>query len=207
MLKTEKTSVMNFDNAIRGARNPKNSWDRIDSYYDKQNNIHIGPNDLKMLTTLCKAGNDHRKFMRQIFVSVDITAPLYWWKEFDTYKVGTTANSTSTMHKIHSKPISLEDFSIDYMNTSDLDVFNKYINYLEQLRLSYIETKDKNTWERLIQMLPTNYNQMRTISCSYENLVNMYHARKSHKLQEWRTLCKWISELPYAHELIINIKE
>ena len=208
MIKIEKTAVMNILNAVRGARNPLNSWSKSDSGYsdDAAAIPFIGSNDLKLLQSLCKAGSDHRKFMRQIFVSADITAPLYWWKEFDTYKVGTTANSTSTMHKIHSKPISIEDFSCDCLTEADFEMFNLYIAYIENLRLKFIETNDKSIWDRIIQMLPCNYHQLRTVTCSYENLLNMYYARKSHKLSEWRLFCNWIETLPYAEELIISIK-
>ena len=210
MIKIEKAEVMNFLNAIRGARNPMNSWDRSDSVSGNENNKNtipeIGENDLKLMKSLCKAGSDHRKFMRQIFVSMDITAPLYWWKEFDTYKVGTTSNSTSTMHKLHSRPITIEDFSSDHLTKEDTEVFNSYLDYIEKLRLDYVKTKDKTIWDRMIQMLPCNYEQLRTITCSYENLLNMYHARNTHKLLEWRLYCDWIKTLPYADELIVNIK-
>lgn len=204
MLKTEKTCVMNFENAIRGARNPMNSWERSDSFCDKNNNFVLGENDLQLAKRLCNAGSDHRKFIRQIFVSVDIVAPLYWWKEFDTYKVGTVANSTSTMHRIHSKMIELKDFSTDRLSAESLVRFESYVLYLEQIRLRFIETRDKTWWDDLIQLLPSSYNQMRTVTMSYENLRNMYAARKNHKLDEWRVLCRWIEGLPYAREMIIG---
>jgi hypothetical protein len=204
MLKTERTCVMNFENAIRGARNPMNSWEKSDSYYDKDHNFVLGENDLNLAKRLCAAGSDHRKFIRQIFVSVDITAPLYWWKEFDTYKVGTVANSTSTMHRIHSKPIELEDFSTDRMTKESLEHFESYIKYLEQIRLRFMETRDKTWWDNLIQLLPSSYNQLRTVTMNYENLRNMYSARKNHKLAEWHALCRWIESLPYARELIVG---
>ncbi len=203
MLKCERTSVMNFDNAIRGARNPLNSWAKLDSSFDENGDFVFGENDLDLAKRLAKAGSDHRKFLRQIFVSVDITAPLYWWKEFDTYKVGTVANSTSTMHKIHSKPFSLEDFSVDKMNEKALNSINRTIAELEELRLEYLETKDKETWYSIIQLLPSSYNQMRTVTMNYENLISMYYARCAHKLSEWHVYCDWIKSLPYAEDLIL----
>ena len=203
MIKLERCSVMNLENAMRGARNPMNSWGRIDSYYDEENNYMLGDNDLDLGMRLCKAGSDHRKFLRQIFVSIDITAPLYWWKEYDTYKVGTTANSTSTMHKIHSKAFELEDFSCDHMTDSSLVVMQNMITELEALRIQFNETKDKSYWYSIIQLLPSSYNQMRTCTMTYENLRSMYHARKSHKLQEWHTFCAWVESLPYAKEFIL----
>ena len=207
MIRLERTCVMNLENAMRGARNPMNSWDRMDSFYDKEGNFIFGENDLKLATRLTNAGSDHRKFIRQIFVSVDITAPIYWWKEYDTYKVGTVANSTSTMHKIHSKPFELEDFSCDHMTQSTLQFMKEVVGYLEQVRLCYIKEKKKEDWYDLIQLLPESYNQMRTCSMNYENLSNMYYARKEHKLEEWHRFCDWILTLPYAKELIIGKKK
>lgn len=204
MIKIERTSVMNLDNAIRGARNPMNSWARSDSYYDDEGNYIYGEADLEFGSRLCRAGSDHRKFIRQIFVSVDITAPLYWWKEFDTYKVGTVANSTSTMHKIHSKEFSREDFSFDKLDEPSLKVMDGLIEYMEDLRKRFVETKDKALWYDLIQMLPSSYNQMRTVTFNYENLRNMYFARRGHKLDEWHVFCDWVSSLPYAKELILG---
>ena len=204
MIKMERTSVMNFENAIRGARNPLNSWNRMDSYYDEDGNFVLGPNDLDLAVRLRKAGSDHRKFVRQIFVSVDITAPLYWWKEYDTYKVATVANSTSTMHKIHSKPFSMEDFCHDHMTPKTLAFMETVVEQLEQIRKKYMEQgKQKEDWYDLIQLLPSSYNQMRTCSFNYETLINIYHARKAHKLAEWHEFCDWIKTLPYAKELII----
>ena len=204
MIKMERTSVMNFENAIRGARNPLNSWNRMDSYYDEDGNFVLGPNDLDLAVRLRKAGSDHRKFVRQIFVSVDITAPLYWWKEYDTYKVATVANSNSTMHKIHSKPFSIEDFSHDHMTPKTLAFMETVVEQLEQIRKKYMEQgKQKEDWYDLIQLLPSSYNQMRTCSFNYETLINNYHARKAHKLAEWHEFCDWIKTLPYAKELII----
>lgn len=204
MLKTNHTHVMNFENAIRGARNPMNSWTRMDSYYNEDGAFVLGPNDLDLAKRLRKAGSDHRKYIRQIIVSVDITAPLYWWKEFDTYKVGTVANSTSTMHKIHSKPFSMDDFSHDHMTPETLSFMETVVERLESIRNQYLENgKNKEDWYDLIQLLPSSYNQMRTCTMNYETLINIYHARKSHKLAEWHTLCEWILTLPYANELIV----
>ena len=202
MLKTERVSVMNFENAMRGARNPMNSWDRFDSFYDEKGNFVFGENDLTLAKKLCNAGTDHRKFLRQIFVSVDVTAPLYWWKEYDTYKVGTVANSTSTMHKIHSKPFSRDDFSCDRMTEETLQKFDGVIEYLEQLRLKYVAEKKKEDWYDIIQFLPSSYNQMRTLTFNYENLRNMFKSRKDHKLNEWHVFCDFIRSLPYSKELI-----
>lgn len=229
MIKFENTEVMNFEGAFRGMRNPLNSWDKSDSvfdctdeigicqncqYYDigcaPRDNVYLGENDLDLAKRLIKAGPDHRKFLRQILVSVDITAPLYWWKEFDTYKVSTVANSCSTMHKIHSKPIELSDFSIDDFNLYDdveeialEDMFLETIKFCEILRRAYLETKDKRYWRGLIQLLPTSYNQKRTITLNYETLRNIYNSRRNHKLDEWsKGFMEWIDSLPYAEELI-----
>ena len=215
MIKIEKTSVFNWENAIRGMRNAMNSWDKSDSGWTKDfsNETHypvsvngeygffIGENDRALMKKLVRAGSDHRKFMRQIFVSIDITAPLYLWKEFDTYKVATVANSTSTMHKIHANPFSLSDFSTDHMDEETLAQFDGIIAYLEKLRGKYLETKNKQYWYDMIQFLPSSYNQLRTVTLNYEVLRNMYHARKEHKLDEWHTLCDLIKTLPFS-ELI-----
>lgn len=206
MLKTERTSVMNFENAIRGARNPLNSWSRMDSHYDADGRFILGENDLALATRLARAGSDHRKYLRQILLSVDITAPLYWWKEFDTYKVGTVANSTSTMHKIHAKSFSREDFSCERLSEEGLAQLDSLIAYLEKVRVKFVETKDKAYWHDMIQLLPSSYNQMRTVTMNYENLINIYYARRAHKLAEWHTLCDWILTLPYARDLIL-VKE
>ena len=204
MLKAERIEVMNFHNAMRGARNPLNSWARSDSYYDNDGNFVFGENDLSLAVRLRKAGSDHRKFLRQIFVTVDITAPLYWWKEYDTYKVGTVANSTSTMHKIASAPFSMEQFSCDMMDNETKKHMQAVIYYLEALRLRYRETKDKQLWYDMIQFLPSSYNQMRTCTMNYENLIAMYNSRCNHKLNEWHVFCDdFIASLPYAEELII----
>lgn len=207
MIKLERTSVMNFENAMRGARNPMNSWARMDSSYDADGNYILGPNDLGLAKRLRRAGSDHRKYIRQIFVSVDITAPLYWWKEYDTYKVATVANSTSTMHKIHSKSFELDDFSHDHMTPQTLAFMETVIAQLEQIRLSFLKTKNKDDWYDMIQLLPSSYNQMRTCTLNYETLINIYDARKNHKLQEWHTFCEWIETLPYAKELIVAAEE
>lgn len=209
MIKLERTDVMNFENAIRGMRNPMNSWDKSDSVFTMDPYYFtVGPNDLDLAKRLCKAGSDHRKFLRQIFVSVDITAPLYFWKEYDTYKVGTTANSTSTMHKIHAKEFTLDDFSVDYISYGSdwyaLTAFDIVLSALNDLREEYNKFKDKDVWYAMIQLLPSSYNQMRTCTMTYENLRNMYHARKNHKLDEWVQFTEWIKSLPYSKELIIG---
>lgn len=204
MLTVERTSVMNLENAMRGARNPLNSWDRMDSFYNEEGQYQLGENDLSLAKRLCKAGSDHRKFIRQIMVSMDVTAPIYWWKEFDTYKVGTVANSTSTMHKIHSKEFSMEDFSTDHMTEETKEHMKQLIGWLETLREKFLETKDKVYWYDIIQLLPSGYNQMRTVTLNYEVLFNIYFARRNHKLEEWHTFCHWIEELPYARELLMQ---
>ena len=207
MLILERTAVLNLENAMRGARNPMNSWKNSDSFYDEEGNYILGENDLSLARRLRLAGSDHRKFIRQIFVSVDVTAPLYWWKEYDTYKVATVANSTSTMHRIHAKPFSLEDFSHDKMSGEALSLFRDYISKLEKIRLRYLEGgKKKEDWYDLIQLLPSSYHQLRTLSMDYETLVNIYFARRSHKLFEWHRFCEWIETLPYAEELILAEK-
>ncbi|MGO5073195.1 hypothetical protein ACTQ4K_04420 [Clostridium sporogenes] len=203
MLNVKNISVMNLENALRGARNPMNSWGKSDSHYDSKGLFIIGENDLALAKKLCKAGSDHRKFLRQIFVSVDINAPLYWWKEFDTYKVGTVANSTSTMHKIHSQEFTLNHFSCDQMTEKTKEQMILLIKYLEDLRTKYLETKDKQYWYDIIQLLPSSYNQLRTCTFNYETMINIYNSRKNHKLQEWHTFCQWIEILPYAKELIL----
>ena len=205
-MKFENTEVFNFEGALRGMRNPLNSWDKGDSgYIDRRFNdqFYIGKNDLKLAQNLIKAGSEHRKFMRQIFVSVDITAPLYWWKEFDTYKVGTVANSTSTMHKLASMPITMDCFEMgDYCGFFETP-WKNLIALLDQCRKEYNETKDKRYWKELIRLLPESYLQKRTITMNYENILNMYRQRKHHKLTEWsKSFCNWVKTLPYAEELI-----
>lgn len=222
-MKFEKTSVFNFDGAFRGMRNPKNSWDKSDSYWEQTTKFEdgyrvfeyrIGNNDLALAQSLIKAGSEHRKFMRQIFVSVDITAPLYWWKEFDTYKVGTVANSTSTMHKLASTPITEDCFEMDdfeSVNVSSLettkDIWDIVIDYCEQLRRKYNETKDIRYWKELIRLLPDAWLQKRTVTFDYENLLAICSKgqRRFHKLTEWSTaFISWARTLPYAQELIFT---
>ena len=203
MIKIERVSVMNMENAVRGARNPMNSWAKSDSYYDDKGNYVVGPQDLDLCHRLSVSGSDHRKYLRQIFVSMDITAPLYWWKEFDTYKVATVANSCSTMHKIHAKAFCRDDFSHDRMSERALACLDGVIACLEESRLHYLETKDKADWHDMIQLLPSSFNQMRTVTMNYETLVNIYYARRTHKLAEWHTLCAVIEGMPYAQEMIL----
>jgi hypothetical protein len=203
MLTVDKIQVMNIENAIRGARNPLNSWARGDSYYDEDGNFCLGDNDISLGGRLARAGSDHRKFLRQIFVSMDINAPLYWWKEFDTYKVGTVANSCSTMHKIQAKEFTRSDFSCDRMTEDALAVLDATIAFLEKERVRFVETKARDAWHNMIQLLPTSYNQLRTVTLNYEVLINIYYARRHHKLAEWHTLCEAIEKLPYAKELIL----
>lgn len=248
MLKIENTEVMGWEAAIRGMRNPMNSWEKSDSRFsflddcgdcthcnlrfDECNEQQIGPNDLDLMTRLRNAGTDHRKFMRMITVYLDITAPLYWWKEFDTYKVGTVANSCSTMHKIHEKEFTLEDFSCEHLIGSPIPNFNKHVHVTEKAedgnkcysfglgttptcfmewiigvlntyRELYLKTKDKKYWWQMIQLLPSSYNQKRTVMLNYEVLANIYKSRRNHKLDEWHTFCDWIESLPYS-ELIIG---
>ena len=207
MIKIERDSVMNLDGAIRGARNPMNSWAKSDSYYDENGKFILGPVDIDFGHRLAVSGSDHRKFLRQVFVTVDITAPLYWWKEFDTYKVGTVANSCSTMHKIHAKAFDRDDFSHDRLDEGGLALLDVTVAYLESERQKFIANKeDRRPWHNMIQMLPSSYNQMRTVTLNYENLINIYYARRNHKLAEWHTLCDWITGLPCAKEWIC-IKE
>lgn len=232
MLKIENVEVIGWEAAIRGMRNPMNSWEKSDSHYEcreydklSDNNCKVylvdeyipGPNDLDLMTRLCNAGTDHRKFMRMITVYLDITAPLYWWKEFDTYKVGTVANSCSTMHKIHAKEFALEDFSYEHLIDSPLveeepgkpallnmqarEMLVILVNVLNAARFNYLKTNDKKYWWQMIQLLPSSYNQRRTVMLNYEVLANMYKSRKDHRLDEWHTFCDWIEGLPYS-ELI-----
>lgn len=223
MIKIEKTEVVGWEHAIRGMRNPLNSWEKSDSkwvfYGDPDMHLDeldmeydyvfmVGPDDHKLMRKLANAGTDHRKFMRMLAVYLDITAPLYWWKEFDTYKVGTVANSCSTMHKIHAKEFTLDDFScehllnsVDTFNVIPRVVFEATIKCLNENRRLYLQTKDKKYWWQMIQLLPSSYNQRRTVMLNYEVLANMYGSRRTHKLDEWREFCEWIETLPYA-ELI-----
>lgn len=219
MIKIENTEVLGWEHAIRGMRNPMNSWEKSDSdicdvhcedcplsaYEDCECSAYrIGPNDLDLMTRLRKAGSDHRKFMRMITVYVDITAPLYWWKEFDTYKVGTVANSCSTMHKIHAEKLTEDNFSHERLDPFALNILRMVIRNLNTNRDLFVSTKDKQYWDNMIQLLPTSYNQKRTVMLNYEVLANMYHSRKNHKLDEWHDLCRWIEGLPYAKELIVG---
>lgn len=247
MLKIENTEVIGWEHAIRGMRNPKNSWEKSDSNwryvapaqrenhilasYSDDSEFWIGPNDADLMNRLRNAGTDHRKFMRMITVYLDITAPLYWWKEFDTYKVGTVANSCSTMHKIAAKEFTLEDFSCEHLLdepyhrdwitsaavdeditsphkvwATPLDILRFTIEMLNGYRINYLETKDKQDWWQMIQLLPSSYNQKRTVMLNYEVLANIYKSRRHHKLDEWHTLCDWIESLPYS-ELITGKEE
>lgn len=220
MIKIENTELVGWEAAIRGMRNPLNSWEKSDSKWysigiptsnpaainDKylSQKYCIGDNDLDLMKRLRNAGTDHRKFMRMITVYVDITAPLYWWKEFDTYKVGTVANSCSTMHKIHAKEFTLDDFSHEHLYLPLQDL-RPTIDLLNTYRERYLETKDKSDWWQLIQLLPSSYNQRRTVMLNYEVLANIYKSRRNHKLDEWHVFCEWIENLPYS-ELIIGEK-
>ena len=235
MLKIENAEVVGWEHAIRGMRNPMNSWEKSDSEFitadgdhhditgnsgpwygeDGWNENLIGPNDRGLMNKLAKAGTDHRKFMRMITVYLDITAPLYWWKEFDTYKVGTVANSCSTMHKIAEKEFTMEDFSCEHLISDEAIPGRVYsakgmmeatVNNLNMFRKLYLETQDKKYWWQLIQLLPSSYNQRRTIMLNYEVLANIYKSRHNHKLDEWHTLCDWIETLPYS-ELITGKEE
>lgn len=202
MIKIENTVVMNMEGAMRGARNPMNSWNRSDSFYDENGHYHLGPNDLDLAKRLSRAGTDHRKYLRMIMICVDVTAPIYWWKEYDTYKVATVSNSTSTMHKIHSKPFEMSDFSTDHMTEESLTAMKSFVEYLETVRQKFVETKDKKYWYDMIQLLPSSYNQMRTLTLNYETAANIFRSRKDHKLDEWHTFCDWIRDLPYAKQII-----
>jgi hypothetical protein len=238
MLKIENVEVAGWEAAIRGMRNPKNSWAKSDSHWDYVNqgpeyltvahfddaDFNIGPNDKKLMSTLRNAGTDHRKFMRMITVYLDITAPLYWWKEFDTYKVGTVANSCSTMHKIAAKEFTLEDFSCEHLCDDELELLKEIIARLNMNRIVFIAKDDKRVdrysvmtdecyakykkklWWQMIQLLPSSYNQKRTVMLNYEVLANIYKSRRHHKLDEWHTLCDWIESLPYS-ELITSKEE
>ena len=197
MIKFEQIEVWGIKHAIRGMRNPINSWERADTVFDGDK-MCLGANDIDLMTRLIRGGAPHRKFLRQIFVSVDITAPLYWWKEFDTYKVGTTANSCSTMHKIHAKEFELEDFSTEHLSPLSLSALRNLIDVMNLEREHYIACKDKDCWWQMIQLLPTSYNQKRTVTMTYENLLNMLEYRRGHKLDEWRMFCDWILTLPYG---------
>lgn len=209
-MKFENTKVYNFEGALHGMRNPLASWKKSDSYYAENGEYIIGANDLDLATRLISAGTEHRKFLRQIFISVDITAPIYWWKEFDTYKVGTAANSTSTMHKLASTPITLECFEVDDFSEEYLPVAKLFIGECEKLRQEYVKTKDKRIWKELIRWLPEGWLQTRTVTMNYENVASMIRQRKDHKLNEWSgkddpaktNFIGWTKTLPYAKELL-----
>ncbi len=209
MIKIENASVYGFEETIRGMRNPMNSWDKSDSKWHKDAELNltprfdVGANDLKLMQNLIKAGSgDHRKYLRMIIVYVDITAPLYWWKEADTYKVGTVANSCSTMHKIHAKEFTVDDFSHEKLFGCSMSILNKTVEMLNEYRDLFIKSNNKCYWWQMIQLLPSSYNQKRTVMLNYEVLRNMYHSRKNHKLDEWRDFCEFIKSLPYGEELI-----
>ena len=211
MIKFENTEVFNFEGAIRGMRNPMNSWDKSDSEYtldwtpkpDTGIIFNIGDNDLALMKKLIKAGPDHRKFMRQILVSVDITAPLYWWKEMDQYRVAVVSNSCSTMHKLTSKPFEMSDFSHDKLVDECKPLLQAFICGLNECRNIYIEDKNKDFWYSIIQLLPSSYNQKRTVTLNYETILNIRGSRRNHKLDEWRIgFMEWIDSLPYAEELL-----
>lgn len=203
MLELEKTEVVGWGTAIRGMRNPLNSWAKSDTDFSYGRTPLIGQADLKLMQALIKGGSDERKYLRMIVAVADCIAPLYWWKEYDTYKVGTVTNSCSTMHKIHSRDLNESDFSMEHLDEYSLLAFGNIIDRINELRAGYMETKDKETWYQMIQLLPSSYNQRRTLMLNYEVLRNIYHARKNHKLNEWHTFCEWIEELPYAKELIV----
>lgn len=223
MIKIENTEVFGWEAAIRGMRNPMNSWDKSDSYAgyrdynpSTEKEIFIGPNDLRLMQNLSRAGNDHGKFLRMINVTVDITAPLYWWKEFDTYKVGTVANSCSTMHKIQAKEFTMDDFSCEHLKTTVIDggihsgclgTLEKVVDVLNHMRVQYLTTKNKFYWWQMIQLLPSSYNQKRTAQLNYQVLKSMYHARKNHKLDEWHNFCDWCESLPYFKEICLEVAE
>lgn len=207
MIKIDEVETYGWQAAIRGMRNPKNSWDKSDTTQccgcDKDcasfnNKLCVGNVDLKLMETLGAAGTDHGKYLRMITVTADIIAPLYWWKEYDTYKVGTVANSCSTMHKIQAKEFVLSDFSTEHLSATNLIVFSMVIDAMNNARLDFLQRKDKKDWWQMIQMLPTCYNQKRTVQLNYAVLKNMYHSRQNHKLDEWREFCKWVETLPYS---------
>lgn len=216
MIKFECTEVTGFEAALRGMRNPLNSWHRADSFtvcdwtsdepHDYRCNlVTIGPNDMDLAKRLIKAGSDHRKFLRQIFVTVDITAPIYWWKEFDKYQIAVTTNSCSTMHKIHAKEFTFDDFSYEHLDGDAVYILGSVIDVLNNARESFVQSKAKHDWWQMIQLLPSSYNQKRTVSMNYEVLRNISNSRRGHKLDEWSIdFMDWIYTLPYAKELIIN---
>lgn len=235
MIKVDKIDIWGFEHAIRGMRNPMNSWKKSDSKilncgyledfgsntgdnicedcifgqegmwdscFNSNEFIHIGPNDMALMKSLYHGGPEHRKYLRQIMVSMDILAPLYWWKEFDTYKIGTTANSCSTMHKIHAKEFGIDDFSHDHLDEFGMAMLGSIINYLNENRRYYISTKKKEYWWQMIKILPTSYNQLRTVTMNYENVVNIIHQRKNHKLDEWNELVDILSGFPLIKDIM-----
>ena len=211
MIKVENIDIWGFEHAIRGMRNPLNSWAKSDSlafgtatiYADNEIVAEmIGPNDLTLMKTLYQAGPEHRKYLRQIFVSMDITAPLYWWKEFDTYKIGTVANSCSTMHTIHRKEFTLDDFSHEHLDAANSVWLETTVDQLNKNRKRYLETKDKQQWWNMIQLLPSSYNQKRTVTMNYENVATIIRQRSHHKLDEWNNFIDILKELPYVKEIM-----
>lgn len=218
MINVDNVEVWGFDHAIRGMRNPFNSWDKSDSYEEGADDFEncgdcrigefvVGEKDLALMKQLCSAGTEHRKFMRQIFVSMDIIAPLYWWKEFDTYKIGTVSNSCSTMHTLHKRELTMGDFSVEDLGAAQSKAMINLIYEMNVLRQEYVDTGDKRYWRMMIQMLPESYNQRRTITLNYENVLSMIHQRKNHKLYEWREFCKVLSGLPYVEDLIATRRQ
>jgi hypothetical protein len=202
MIKIEKTVVYGWESAIRGMRNPMNSWGKSDTRFNWEvGRLDLGENDLALMKRLSNAGSDHAKFLRMINVTCDITAPLYWWKEYDTYKVGTVANSCSTMHKLHAKEFQLADFSWEHLNVRSVQVLEMVIDELNHNRELYLATKDKSYWGQMVQLLPTSYEQKRTVQLNYQVLKSIYFARQNHKLDEWRTFCGWIEKQPYFTEI------
>lgn len=201
MVKVEHIQTYGWEAAIRGMRNPMNSWDKSDSYISEDGQTVIGPADFELMKRLIRGGSEHRKFMRQIFISMDITAPLYWWKEFDTYKIGTTADSCSTMHKIHAKEFTIFDFSVEKLGWDDLASFSGWLEIMNRHRRMYLESRDKDIWYQMIQMLPSSYNQKRTITMNYEVAMNICRQRENHKLDEWRELVNtFMIKLPYFQD-------
>lgn len=206
MLIIEKTAVTGWEAAIRGMRNPFNSWDKSDTKYGYgYETPDIGENDMELMHKLIKGGAEERKYLRMIEVFLDVTAPFYWWKEYDTYKIGTVANSCSTMHKLHTRDLLESDFSMEHLDEYSLIAMGNIIDRINELRAKYVETKDKETWYQMIQLLPTSYLQRRTLMLNYEVLRNIYRQRRYHKLHEWREFCAWLEELPYAKELLTNV--